>query len=161
MARFPHGPPDEPRILTNTAIAVMLVVLAVAFLPWWRSGGPSRSAQLLRDDPAGVTSSLRSALRPGDRMFNPQIWGSWFEFALPGHPVFVDARIEVFPASVWRDYDAISGGTEGWQAILDRWGVRVVVADRKQQAGLIPEISHDPGWRKLYEDSEGLVFIRS
>jgi hypothetical protein len=92
-------------------------------------------------------------------MFNPQIWGSWFEFSVPGLPVFVDSRIEVFPASVWRDYDRVSGGIQGWQAILRRWRITVLVADRTQQAQLIPRIRQDPGWRLVHEDRDGLVFV--
>jgi hypothetical protein len=142
----------------NMAVAALLVVLGVAFLPWWRSGGSANATRLLADAPQGVTRALRGALGPGDRPFNPQIWGSWLEFSFPDHRWFVDARIEVFPVPVWRDYDRVSGGIEGWQAILHRWGVTVVVVDRRQQAALIPRILRDPGWRLVYEDAEGLVF---
>jgi hypothetical protein len=144
--------------VANLAIAVVLVLLGVAFLPWLRAGGSANSTRLLTDAPQGITQAIRGALGPGDRPFNPQIWGSWLEFSLPDHRWFVDARIEVFPAPVWRDYDRVSGGIEGWQAILRRWGVTVVVADRRQQAALIPRIRRDPGWRLVYEDAEGLVF---
>ena len=110
--------------------------------------------------PSGVTSELQKVLRPGDRVFNAQIWGSWFELALPRNPVFVDSRIEVFPASVVSDYLAVSAGRQGWQRILQRWRVRAVAAARSQQAELIPLISHDRGWRLVYQDKDGLVFVR-
>jgi hypothetical protein len=93
-------------------------------------------------------------------MFNPQLWGSWFEFAFPEHPAFVDSRIEVFPDRVWEDYDAVSAGREGWQGVLDRWGIDVVVAERRQQAALIPFILQDPGWRLVHRDADGMIFVR-
>ena len=99
-------------------------------------------------------------LHPGDRMFNPQIWGSWFEFALPDHPVFVDSRIEVFSDAVWRDYEAVSSARDGWQEILDGWNIAVVVADRRQQTALIPAISKEPGWVLVHRDGHGAVFTR-
>jgi hypothetical protein len=160
LERPAEDPDREPRLGLNTAIALLIGLLAIAFLPWWRAGGEGGSLRLLDHAPRGVTASLQQVLKPGDRMFNPQIWGSWFEFALPEHRIFVDPRIEVFSREVWRDYDSVSGGAEGWQEVLDRWGVTVVVAERTQQAQLIPRIRDDPGWRLVHEDEEGLVFLR-
>jgi hypothetical protein len=54
----------------------------------------------------------------------------------------------------------VSGVRQGWEGILDRWGVDVVVASRLQQGGLIPVISGSPGWRLVYRDSEGVVLVR-
>ena len=63
--------------------------------------------------PASPRRFARSR-EPGDRLFNPQPWGSWFEFAVPDLPVAIDSRIELFPAQVWDDYAAVVGGREGW-----------------------------------------------
>jgi hypothetical protein len=93
-------------------------------------------------------------------MFNAQRWGSWLEFAVPENRVFVDSRIEVTPDSVWGDYAVVSFGQEGWQQVLDRWGIRVVVASPDQQRDLIPRIRRDPAWRVLYRDADGWVFVR-
>jgi hypothetical protein len=149
---------DRPNRV-NDLIALMLILLAVAFLPWWRAmdGGTN----LLDHAPLALTDRLDEIVGPHDRIFDPQLWGSWFELDVPDTPIFVDPRIEIFPPEVWRDYDAVSGGRAGWQAILDRWGVTVVVAERGQQAGLLPRIEADPGWRPAYEDGAGAIFVRS
>jgi hypothetical protein len=150
----------NPRL--NVAIALAIVVLGIAFLPWWRGHDRSLpSSALVADAPPGVTNALDRTLRPGDRIFNPQIWGSWLELRFPDDKVAVDARIEVFSNVVWRQYLDVSLGRQGWQQLLDRWGVRVVVADRGQQPGLIPLIRTDPGWRLVHEDRRGLVFVRA
>ena len=94
-------------------------------------------------------------------MFDPQLWGSWLEYRFPQNPVFVDSRIEVFGSEVWHDYDQVSGAAQGWQGILERWDIAFVVASRAQQGNLIPAIRSDPGWTLVYEDKEGLVFVRS
>jgi hypothetical protein len=151
---------EEPALALNTMIAGMLLVIGLAFLPWWRTMGQPSQIGLLDHAPPGITRALPSIVDADDRMFNPQLWGSWFEFSLPGHPVFVDSRIEVFPGSVWREYDLVSGGVQGWQAVLDRWHISVVVANRKQQSELIPRMRQAPRWRLVYEDRDGLVFIR-
>jgi hypothetical protein len=161
-ARRPEekGSPGNPRL--NLGIAALLVVLGISFLPWWK--GHDRAApapDVLADAPIGVTRTLRVYLHPGDRIFNPQIWGSWFELSFPRNPVFSDSRIEVFPSSIWGQYLDVSLAREGWQGILDSWNVRVVVANRSQQAELIPLIRRDPGWRLVHQDRRGLVFVRA
>jgi hypothetical protein len=146
----------------NIAIVGLLAVLAISALPWWRSSNPlATSAELVADAPTGVTARLQRFLSPGDRIFNAQRWGSWFEFALPNNPVAVDSRIEVIPRSVWTAYGDVSFGRQGWQQLLDRWGVSVVVANREQQRELIPLLRNDPGWRLVYQDRAGLVFVRA
>jgi hypothetical protein len=153
--------PYPGRAGANLAIVALLGILAVSALPWWRAANPlASSAELVADDPHGITEELRRILTPGDRIFNAQRWGSWFEFALPENPVAVDSRIEVIPGSVWTAYADVSFGRQGWQGILDRWRVSVVVANRGQQHELIPLILKDPGWRAVYRDRLGLVFVR-
>jgi hypothetical protein len=152
---------ELPASTLNSAIAFLLVVPCVLLFPWsfvgTQAGAPgSRVANA----PAAISSELHKVLRPGDRIFNAQIWGSWFEFAIPDNPVFVDSRIEVFSHSIWRQYMAVSGGRQGWQAILDRWRVRAVAISPEQQAGLIPLIRRDPTWDLVYMDKDGLIFLR-
>jgi hypothetical protein len=151
----------DPRSSANTALAGLVVLLALICLPWWRTSGPQGEGAILDHAPAGVTASLASVLHPGDRMFNPQLWGSWFEFRFPDNPVFDDSRIEVFTPAVWSQYDQVSGAVEGWQGILNRWQIQVVVTSRTQQGNLIPAIRSDPGWKLVHEDDLGLVFVRS
>ncbi len=112
------------------------------------------------DAPVALTNELGHVLSPGDRIFNVQRWGSWFELSLPDNPVFVDSRIELFPGHVWNDYLSVSNGKEGWDDILDRWGVRAVAANRDQQALLIRLLERDPRWRLVYSDDEGVIFLR-
>ena len=159
--RLPRRFAQDLRSPANSALAGMLVLVALILLPWWRQGGPGGPEALLDHAPPGVTASLASVLRPGDRVFDPELWGSWFEFRFPRNRVFDDSRIEVFSARTWNQYDQVSGAVDGWQRILDRWRIRVVVASRSQQGALIPAIRSDPRWTLLHEDDEGLVFVRS
>ena len=149
--------------LLNTAFALGLVAIGMIFLPFWRPvatiGGEGGS--IVGDAPAGLTRELRSLpLQPGERIFSPQIYGSWFELELPDHPVFVDSRIEIFPTPVWDEYTAITSAREGWQEILARRDVRVVVADGDQMAKLLPVIQDDPSWRLVYTDLDGSIYLR-
>jgi hypothetical protein len=156
---------ELPANLLNTAIAAGLILFFAGYLTSFAislHGGPLRSdEELVVDAPRGVTTTLLRALEPGDRIFNGQRWGSWFELALPENPVFIDSRIELFPGSVWREYLAVSAGRQGWQALLERHRVTAVAANPDQQRDLIPLLRGDPGWRLLYEGDDGLVFLRA
>jgi hypothetical protein len=152
---------ELPSSTLNTAIAGLLLFPLFALFPWSLVGRPVDSpGPHVSDAPAGITRQLERLLTPGDRMFNAQIWGSWFELVLPRNKVFVDSRIELYPDSVWNQYYWVSAGRQGWQSILDRWNVRAVVVSPGQQEALIPLIRRDASWRVVFEDDDGLIFLR-
>jgi len=147
----------------NVAVVMILIVAGLALLPIWRSQDPGLRAPtgVVGTAPPGITAALRGFVRPGDRLFNPQPWGSWFEFALPETPVFIDSRIELFPAAVWDDYDAITDGRADWQARLEHWDVTVIVAvDKLGALPLTRRLGADPDWRQAYADEDGRIFVR-
>jgi hypothetical protein len=144
----------------NAVFIVVLAVLAFLYLPWFRPVDPPTGKGLISEAPARLTEALRQDVPPGSRVFVSQKWGSWIEFAVPDDPVAVDSRIEVTSASVWEQYSHVSVAQQGWPTILDRWGVGAVLASREQQGQLLPWISRDPGWRLVYSDREGALFVR-
>ena len=154
----PGGDVDARRSALNVGIAASLLVLAVILGARW-TGRPPLGG-LLWHAPVTLTRALEEAVAPGSRVFNAQVWGSWLEFAAPAYAPAVDARIELFPARVWREYYDVSTGRDGWQRILDRWEVAAVLASREQQATLIPLLRRDPAWRLILQDDEGALFVR-
>jgi hypothetical protein len=149
--RAPHG----SRAL-NVGVLAALLCLVLVMLPWWR---PHEEGSLLAEAPVGLARTT-AALPAGSRLVVPQPWGSWFAFASPDTPVFVDPRIELYPADVWNDYLTVRNAGAGWREILDRYGVEGVVADRRTWGPLIAELRDDAGWHLAYEDREGMVFVR-
>ena len=117
----------EPVLMRRLNVVVVgaLVLAAVVLLPAWRPVDPRTGAPdgLLTDAPPALTEALRAVVRPGDHVFNPQPWGSWFEFAVPDARYAIDSRIELFPAEVWDQYEAVVAGVDGWQEQLDAWDV--------------------------------------
>ncbi len=96
---------------------------------------------------------MATGLEPGTRVFVPQTWASWFEWAAPGAAYYLDSRFELFPADVWDDYAAIVAGGPGAQAALDRRSVEALVVP----AGTAPL----DGWQAVYEDADGVLLVRS
>jgi hypothetical protein len=144
----------------NAIVVGALVLAGGVLLPIWRTVDPGLGAPagVVGSAPPGITAQLRSLGRPGDHLFNPQQWGSWFEFALPAVPVAIDARIELFPAKTWDEYEAVVAGAEGWQGILDGWGVSVVVAAKADDA--FANRLAAAGWRRVHADDDGSIFVR-
>jgi hypothetical protein len=152
----------EPRpSMVNGAIAIVLGVAVLVLLPWWRPTEAMTARRGLLDEaPAGLVKAVADSTDVGARLFVPQRWGSWFEFALPDRPVFVDSRVEVFPAAVWADEAAISGGHDGWQATLDRWAVDAIVVDAASGEEVAQRLSIEPGWVEAAADADGWLFVR-
>jgi hypothetical protein len=151
----PSGTISRVGIALVLTVVTLLLALGVGRIVTLRP-----SERLLAEAPAGVTSALKTVVPEGSRVYDGR-WGSWFELAVPGDPVFVDSRAEVFPDAIWDDYFVVSKARPGWQDVLDRWDVDVVVAARDHDAALVEEIGRDPGWRPAYLDEAGAIFVRS
>lgn len=153
----------EPRLLRvlNALVVAIIVVAGIALLPVWRPIDPGLGAPVgvVGNAPPGITAALRNDLRPGDRVFNPQPWGSWFEFALPTLPVALDSRIELFPVDIWERYEAVVAGSDGWERQLDDWGVSVAVAAGAEAEELGARLA-GAGWTLVYEDPDGSIYRR-
>jgi hypothetical protein len=105
----------------NAAVAAVVVIACVALLPFWRPldqrlGAPTG---LLVDAPPGITDALRSAVTSGDRVLNPQRWGSWFEYVLPASLVAVARGLG--PGVCLGDLERIRSGAPGGRRIWRRW----------------------------------------
>ncbi|HEY7523481.1 MAG TPA: hypothetical protein VH720_07470, partial [Candidatus Limnocylindrales bacterium] len=153
------GMAERPNV-ANGALAIALVAVAIALLPWWRPTDPLTGRRGLLLDAPALTTTVRASTAPGDRLFVPQRWGSWFEWATPDRPVFVDSRVELFPVAVWDDATAVTAGLEGWTEVLDRWSIDAVVVDTATGADLARRMAAQPGWREAASDADGTVFLR-
>lgn len=153
-------PPTRSPI--NLVFAVALAVLVATALPFRRgidpeSGGPA----VLSLAPERLVSAARESVQPGSHAFVSQLLASWSEYSAPELPVAVDSRIEIFPESVWDDYFVVSSGREGWEEVLDRWDVSVLILEPDQAVGLLQVIVDHPEWRLVQQDRDGFVYVRA
>jgi hypothetical protein len=146
-------PRAERPTLIGALLAVAVGLAIVVALPWWRPSDPlTGRAGLLTYAPSGLAAALVEAAPADARVFVPQEWASWFEWAAPDARYFVDSRFELFPAGVWTDYDAIASGADGSAGALDRWAVAVMIT---------PAGTPVPGgWTTRYADDTGTISVR-
>jgi hypothetical protein len=147
----------EERSPVAAGVVALLGILMAGSLVHVATTRPSEA--LLSEAPPGITSALRGLAGRDSRVFDGW-WGSWFEYALPDVPMFVDARAEVFPRPVWDEYFSVSSASPGWDASLHRWGIKVVVASTGHQDPLIVQMARAPDWREVYRDADGVIFVR-
>ncbi len=153
-------PARRPRAnALNVVVAGVVAVAIVAALPWWRPADPlAGRTGLVSYAPSELAQALRGMVEPGDHIFVPQAWGSWFEWSVPEARVFVDSRIELFPAEVWHDYDTVASGGTGWEHVLDDRAVtEVVVASDDLVARTMRAAG---GWCRAYADEAGAIYRR-
>ena len=154
---------DPPLIRRlNLVVAGAIVAVGLVVLPLWRpvDAGLGAPVGVVGNAPSGITGALRRMLQPGDHLFNPQPWGSWFIFELPAAPVAIDSRIELFPVEVWDDYERIIAGGDGWAEQLDAWKVTVVVAAGKDEDAFVARLE-GAGWTSAYTDDDGTILLRT
>jgi hypothetical protein len=148
----------------NVVVAAAIVLTGVALLPLWRSDDPGLRAPagVVGTAPPGITGALRDLVAPGDRLFAPQPWASWFELEVPQAQLFVDSRIELFPVAVWDDYDTITDGFDGWRDTLEQWDVTLIVtAEDLGRSPLDARLAGDPAWYEVFADKDGRVYART
>jgi len=152
----------EPALMRRLHLVVAggLMLTAVALLPLWRPLDPGTQTPVgvLTEAPPGLTAALRDAARTGDRILNPQVWGSWFEYAIPDAAYAVDSRIEFFPADVWRRYEAIVAGSAGWEAQLAAWDPQIVIIEAEDASGAAR--FEALGYTRVHEDADGFLLVR-
>jgi len=158
------GTPPSLRSL-NGLIVALLGLVAIALLPIWRPiGGAGVSEGTLSYAPQAIASRLEVLCEPGVNpprpVWNPQVWGSWLEFAAPCHTYATDSRIELFTPDVWSDADAVASAEPGWEDILTRRGANIVVTDRATEGALEAALLASPGWSQIYTDDNGAIWGR-
>jgi hypothetical protein len=147
------------------AAATFAALLAVAALgtPGLAAYNPlRRPAPRLESELEAVAEQV--AAHPGSgRVFCRFEWGEYLGWALsPRGTVFMDGRIEIYPDDVWAAYAAVTSGRANWEAILDSYGVDLLVLDAAYHAGtgLLPQVERSVGWQRLCQTPHAVLFVR-
>jgi len=144
----------------NRAMALLVGLLALISLPWVRpylSLPPERRTYISPETPVEAVEFLRDLPRP-PRVFHEMGYGSYMIWASPEVPVFIDTRIELYPAAQWRDYLALSQARYDWEAILGQYGIDTLLLQRKAQGPLIEAAMAAASWELRYQDERSVMF---
>lgn len=92
-------------------------------------------------------------------LYNDYNFGGYLLWKAPELPVFVDGRIEVYQGKVLDDHLHISRAEVGWQALLDTYGVRLVLV--RPERAIASALLQDDDWDLLYFDYNAVIFVRA
>jgi len=149
--------------MINLVLLVILIAMAIISLPWVKPLLPLPAAKaglVSQETPLKATNFLLANHPPG-RIFNDMAFGSYLIWATqPDYKVFVDPRIELYPAETWREYLILINGLPGWESMLEEYGVHTLMLNPKDQAELIKQVERSANWRRLYADDAAVIYTR-
>jgi hypothetical protein len=94
-----------------------------------------------------------------DHLVAPDYVGNYLEARYgPRHQVFIDDRVDMYPAAVVDDSLALVHADDDWSAVLDRYRAGAVLWRRDKP--LAAKLKASDGWRIAYQDEDWFVFLR-
>jgi hypothetical protein len=115
---------------------------------------------IARDTPVEATRFVSQEGLSG-RLFHRMEHGGYLLWSFyPERRTFIDSRIELISEDLWQDYVQISTGAPDTGALLDHYGVQVLLLDADYQAGLLTWVQNSGDWSVRYENpAEGTVVL--
>ncbi|MDP9225824.1 MAG: hypothetical protein M3P18_18685, partial [Actinomycetota bacterium] len=160
-ARFAATSAGDPPKRAHWIVVAFVVVLLILASPWTRSISPliprNERSVVASSTPTGAAVYLRHHALAGN-MFNSQSFGSYFEWAIPQRPTFIDSRIELFSSHLWDDYVSVMTTKPGWQNIMRSRGIGYAVLDRESKSYLDLALSRSSLWSRVYSDRHTDIF---
>jgi hypothetical protein len=121
--------------------------------------------------PLGHFAFLRTARVRGNAFVSNAWAGPMLGMFYPERRAFFDTRLEAYPPAFLHDvYQPIAYGAPGWDALLDRYDVQVVLlryttageaAFQRGAPNLHQKLARDSRWTLVRFDDEGELFVRT
>lgn len=145
----------ERRTAFNWAVLAVLVIVGI-----------SATAQAMGQDDYNFATYPVKAMKVvqdrgllGSKLMTTDAWAGYVIHEYwPKQQVFMDDRFDMFPTAVAEDYLKLMGIEDGWQDVLDRHGIQVVVWPKDKALTRVLDLA--PGWQRVYEDEVGAVWVR-
>ncbi len=148
----------------NSLLAGIVLLGALLSLPWFKSWWPlppEKAGVLSAETPVAATEFLFQAHLPGP-LFHDMAFGSYLIWAAqPQYPVFIDPRIELYPAELWLDYLRISTAAPGWEERLEAYQIRTLMLSPQAQSQLIAAAQQSDRWEEVYRDEASVILTRT
>ena len=158
-----QNPKSKIENVLNLTLVGLLLLGAVLSLPWFKALwplAPEKRGLISAETPIAATEFLLQERLPGP-LFHAMSFGSYLIWAAqPEYPVFVDGRIELYPAELWLDYLHISAAAPGWEETLEKYGIQTLMLSPQEQAGLVAAVQNTSAWREVYSDDSAMIFTR-
>ncbi|HEY6121869.1 MAG TPA: hypothetical protein VIV66_18070, partial [Pyrinomonadaceae bacterium] len=144
------------KIVLNIVIFLLLpVVVAVARV---NNSAKSQARVTAQEFPAAAVTFMSSRQTP-QPIYNEYGWGGYLIWRLyPDYRVYIDGRADVYGDSFLKEFLMVHDGEPNWREPLQRNGIRTVVI--KPSAPLASLLKTDASWKKVFEDSQSVIFTK-
>jgi hypothetical protein len=146
----------------NIAFLGAFALVTFAVLPWTKPRlalPPGVRSVISASTPVDAVRFLREDPSPPERVFQSEGYGSYLMWAAPERRVFIDTRIELYPAEQWLDYQRLGAGLL-LDTLVRRYELDGLLIDNKRQAGLLDAIGGRPEWEVRYSDDRATYAVR-
>ncbi len=139
------------------AWAACLLAVVCAARPFILSGRPSIGPSELALPVKACDFIERKGL--SYRVYNSYEWGGYFIWRFwPRNRAFIDGRCLVYGDDIIRQAFDVEGGQTGWDDILDRWGIEMLLVRHRNNE--LTYLFVDDRWRCVYWDDVAIVGLR-
>jgi len=147
---------DDATAGTAPPLLVVMVCLVSLVLVGRAASQPDFD---LKAYPVKSFDVLAAENRLGGRLLTTDAWAGYVIAKYwPEQPVFFDDRYDMYPVAVTDDYNKLLSTKPGWQQVLDKYRINIVVWPR--QRGIVQVLEVTPGWTVLREDKVATVLVR-
>jgi hypothetical protein len=147
----------------ETPLAVAAFVILIGLASAWGSFLDPVTNPFFQDlnerrYPHDATDFIRRERLPAP-LFNTYAWAGYELWRLyPEYRVFIDGRTHVYGREVLQDFLEVTTLGPRWRAVLDKWNVQTLLAERHSQ--LTQVLLAVGGWRPVFVQREAVVFLR-
>ena len=145
----------------NLALSVILLLVPIAFLPgirglWWSTATP-----VFQDTtPIRAAEWLKTQPQLKGELWSHFNYNTYLTYGLPERKLFMTNRFEDFPVQQFKDNNIISFAKPGWEAVVDDYGINLILASREENTDLLTALSAGTGWHEVYSDDTSIIFAR-
>jgi hypothetical protein len=146
------------RVVANWVMVVFIAALTLTAALPLASAPAARRAEAAAF-PTGAVAFLRrhDVAQP---LFNSYNWGGYLIWTLyPRYRVYIDGRPDMYGDAYVDGFMAAYDGDPRWRAILDRGHIASVLVEPGSVLAKLLALS--PGWRRLYADSQAVLYTRA
>jgi hypothetical protein len=161
----PNARPQRGNPLLNLLLVCCIGFLLVAGLPWIKPSlnlPPAIGALLQQSStPVEAVAYMRAepAERQPQRIFNDMGYGSYLMWAAPERKIFIDPRIELYPAEQWEDYLLLASGANIEQ-LVQKYRIDGLLLNTQYEPKLIAALHTDKDWEIRYQDEWSVYFAQ-
>ncbi len=115
--------------------------------------------------PRGAVEFLHLNPLPA-RLYHLYTWAGYLLYFAPERQVFIDGRAHaVYPIEFWNESFRVEIGDPGWDAVLDKYQVSVVLWASGFAGGrhkiFFEHLTTSPDWVRVYDDRHSAVFAHA